>query len=256
MLPTTVQVPDSLWFNRSLCEGAKALWCYLRLVRQQRFTFKALRTAVGICQNSLLKYLRQLAEGGWLSWTRVTLRTVECHLLTQQGRTIALPSDLILDPNVPDAAKWLWGLIGRIKSAFHYEEIIKQTGYCQETIAKYLKRLSNDEWLKGTVHRVMRRAQFVMEALNPCAMGRQAEVDALELGMALAKKLEGYSLGQYLLARMVKSITAPGTLVLENSQPVGLDNARTGGRLHYDLFLPAYKLALRLISPQGCEPQL
>lgn len=250
MLPTTVQVPDALWLDHALPEGAKALWSYLRLVKRRRFTFKELRTAVGVCQNSLLKYLRRLAEAEWLNWSKTGLRSIDCQVLTRQGRTIAIPSDLILEPKLPAPAKWVWGLIARQKSAFHYKELIKQTDYCHETIAKYIKALSEAKWLEGLVQRVMRRAQFIMQALNPVAIQRQTSIQTLQRGMELARLRKGYSLGQYLLARMVETSAAPGTMIFENAEPVGLTNPVTGGQMHYDIFLPDYRVAIEFHGPQ------
>lgn len=249
-----VQVPDSLWSNNSICEGAKVLWCYLRLETPQRFSFRTLRAGVGVCQNSLLKYLRQLKEAGWLSWTRIGLRTIDCQILTRRGPAISIPTDLLHDRKLPHAAKWVWGVINRTKSHLHYKELIRQTGYCQESIAKYIQQLTESRWLQGTVQRVMRLAQFALQVLNPLELKRQQELNTLKLGMALAKEQKGYSLGQYLLARMARVITAPNTLLIENAELVGLDNPETGGRMHYDLFLPQYRLALEYHGRQHHEP--
>ena len=64
--PLEVRVPDLLWKDRGLTEGARYLWCYLWMLRDicSRFTFAELRQGTGLSQHSLLRHLNVAGPQG------------------------------------------------------------------------------------------------------------------------------------------------------------------------------------------------
>lgn len=254
MRALVVEVPDLLWKDARLSEGAKVLWCYLRSGTVRRYTFRELRSAVGISHNSLRTYLHDLGETGWLVWRKSSLRSLEFQvneLITEERITV--PMELLLDCRMPHSAKWLWGVLHRTDSGLDYERLQQLSGCCHESITHYLTRLISHKWLVGDVQRIAQRVQFNLKAVNPFQIQRDAELADLERDLAIAKQRSGYSLGQCLMAHMVR-VLSPGTLLLENAEVPGLKNLRTGYPLQYDLFLPAYGVALEFQGPQHEGP--
>jgi hypothetical protein len=244
-------VPDALWKHEGLDEGAKLLWCYLRVVRSaDPFTFRSLREAVGICQNSLLKHLRRLEGAGWLEWIRVSRHRLTCKPKWRGGGpTLLLSTDILFDNRLCDPARWLWGVIERLGTSFTYETLEKNTGFCRESLIKYLGQLTKHGWFSGVTSRVARKIAFAPGVLNPLELKRNQEL--LELGrkMDAARIRPGYSLGQYLMAKMVQFLSK-SDILLENAALIDMDNPETGGRLLYDLYLPEHRLAIEFNGRQ------
>jgi len=127
--------------------------------------------------------------------------------------------------------------------SFRYDWLHEVTGYSRPTLVRHLHILRATRRLVGHERRVDHCAVFELRACNPFEEQRKADIADLEQGMATARRTQGYSLGQYLLARMVKFRLAYGT-VMENVEVTGLDNPATGGRMHYDIFIPEFKVAI------------
>lgn len=255
MRPTEVTMPDQLWRNRGLTDGAKALWCYLYARAETKlFGCAELRRALRISQNSLLRYLAVLEEHGWLRQRKAALRKVIIHLTRPTGSGgLRVPTDLLLDRNISRPAVWVWCVIRRHGASFGYTWLQNMTGYTQPSISKYLRQLRAAGWLTGSASRNNRFVEFHLKAHNPVKAQRQAEIAELERGVAVARRRKGYSVAQYALARMVKLRLAQGTVV-ENAELTGLGNPKTGGQMHYDILIPEYKVALEFQGPQHFGP--
>jgi len=248
--PLEVRVPDLLWKDRSLTEGARYLWCYLWMLRdtQRKFTFAELRRGTGLSQRSVLRHLDALANRLWLRYTR-TGRSVQVQpLWPRSSRYIVLVDDLLLDHTLPHAARWVWGVIRRLGRRFSYRMLMKHTGYSHNSLTKYLRLLRSKGYLSGTVCRVGRRKAFDYTSGNPAEERRLAALAKFEKSKSLVEQWKAYSWGQFLFARKVEMLT--GAVVIENGAASCLDNPETGGRMQFDLFLPKYHVALEFQGPQ------
>lgn len=249
--PSRIGVPNALWKDRSITPGAKILWCYLRTTRKTRnqFRFRELREAIGVCQNSLADYLDQLESAGWLRVVERRRYSITCEARWKgQGPSIGMESDILFDARLPDQAKWLWGLIAQQVKPFTYELLERETGFCRETLVKYLRLLADLGWIEKHRSWSNRRVQFKAVALNPAAERRAAEVAEKERGYALANR-PGYSRGQHIMTEKVEFLVPDGELI-KNAEMVGLLNPETGGQMHLDLYLAKYKVALEFHGPQ------
>lgn len=250
--PTRVWIPDSLWRDRTLPHNAKLLWAFLRIAQRTRkeYRFAELREAIGVCQNSLLAYLKALKEAGWLLATPVNRYTISFNAVwRRKGPAIVLPSDILFDVRIPEPAKWVWGLIDRRKKPYTYGYLEAVTGYCRESLVKYLGVLREHGWIENGKTRVNRRVQFPAGTYNPKAIQRKRDLEELNRGIALAATRKGYSVGQFLMARMVHFLV-PHILPVENAEMMGLCNRETGGQMRLDLYLSEYKVALEFHGPQ------
>lgn len=248
--PMEVHVPDLLWKDRSLPEGARYLWAFLWMLRiiGRRFTFAELRDLSGLSQHSVVKYLNQLTERGWLEYCR-SGRTVEVRLLWPVACDILkLQDDILLDRSLPHAARWVWGVIRGLDRQFTYQMLMERTGYSRNSLIKYLRVLSESGYLEGAVRRIARKKHFAFAAENPAEGRRREEVAVFEKDKSLVGQKPGYSFGQFLMARKVELRT--GTYVVENGELNYLVNRKTGGRLQYDVLLPKYNAALEFQGPQ------
>ncbi|MBP2017734.1 DNA-binding MarR family transcriptional regulator [Symbiobacterium terraclitae] len=251
-----ITVPDRLWTDRSLPEGAKLIWCYVSALSHMRseFTLKELRQGVGISLPSLHKYLDLLSRAGWLIYERVGLRVVRCQVVgPEDGPRLTVPSDILFDPSLPRGACWTWGLILRMGGRFEYQELRKATGYSQDTLGKHVRALIAHRWLVGGPHRKARRVIYSFRGANPHAVRRARDLRELELGLQTARITPGYSQGQYILARMLREMY-PGVEISENQQITGLDNLETGGRMHFDIYISEHRLAIEFHGNQHAGP--
>jgi len=251
-----VRVPDRLWTDRTMPEGAKLVWCYILALAHLRseFTFKEMRQGAGISLPSLHKYLDRLSKAGWLTYERVSLRVVRCRaVVPEDGPCLILPSDILFDRRLPRGACWTWGLISRMGGRFEYRELRAATGYSQDTLGNHVKHLIKNRWLVGGPHRRGMRVIYTFRGANPHAIQRAQERRELELGLQAARSTPGYSQGQYVLARMVRELF-PEVEVLENVEITGLDNIETGGRLQVDIYMPSHKLAIEFNGSQHAGP--
>lgn len=251
-----VTVPDRLWADRSIPEGAKLLWCFICALAHLRgeFTLKELRQGVGISLPSLHKYLAVLSRAGWLIYDRVSLRVVRCQIVGPGGGPhLILPSDLLFDRRLPRGACWTWGLIFRMGGRFEYRELQKATGYSQDALSKHVRELIAHRWLVGGPSRKARRVIYTFRGANPHAVKRAQELRELERGLQAARTTPGYSQGQYLLARLIR-VMFPGVEILENVEITGLDNVETGGRMHVDIYLSGPRLAVEFHGSQHAGP--
>lgn len=251
-----VSVPDRLWTDRSIPEGAKLVWCYIASLSHLRseFTFKELREGAGVSLPSLRKYLSLLSRAGWLACERISLRVVRCEIAGAMTRPcLVLPTDILFERRLPRGACWTWGLIGRLGGRFEYRELRHATGYSQDTLSKHVRALIAQRWLVGGPQRRARRVIYNVRGANPRAVRRAQDLQELERGLQVARNTPGYSQGQYLLARLIQEMY-PGLEVLENAEIAGLDNVETGGRLQVDLYVPDQKLAIEFQGHQHAGP--
>jgi len=248
-----VSIPDALWRTRRLPDGAKVLWCYFRTVGDAQITFKQLRQITGLAQNSILKYLRQLSERGWLRYRR-DQHTLTCNAVWHQGRpAFRLPVDLICDRRVPAPAKLIWGAISGLPSVLSYEDLARKTRYSRNTVAKYMNLLLETRWLRGEATRVARRKRFQIRPANPHHERRQADLDQFQRAKKLAARRIGDSVGQLYATYMV-SFLVKEDIILSNAQPWGLVNPKTGARLQLDILLPLSRVAIEFQGPQHERP--
>ena len=251
-----VTVPDSLWADRSLPEGAKLIWCYMQALVHVRteFTPKEIALTTGVSLPSLHRYLHALELLGWLVVDRVGLRRLDCEVHTRdEGPHLILPSDLLFDRRLPRGACWVWGAIGRAGGQFDYGTLAQLTGYSRETVASCTGALIDSGYLVGGSSRIARQTIHRYRGANPHAVRRALEVQDLSNGLRVAKETPGYSQGQYILARLIK-LMSPGINISENAELTGLDNAETGGRMHCDILLPDQKLAIEYHGNQHAGP--
>jgi len=251
-----VTVPDRLWADRRIPEGAKLVWCYVSALAHQRgeFTLKELRQGVGISLPSLRKYLATLSRAGWIACERISLRAVRCRTLgSERGPHLTLPSDILFDPRLPRGACWTWALILRMGGRFEYRELRKFTGYSQDTLSRHVRELIAHRWLVGGPTRKARRVVYTFRGANPHAVRRAQELRELERGLQAARSTPGYSQGQYILARMLREMF-PGLEIFENVEITGLDNIETGGRMHVDIYISSHRLAVEFHGSQHAGP--
>lgn len=249
-------VPDRLWADRTIPEGAKLLWCFVVALMHVRseFTFKELCTKVGISLPSLHKYLDVLSKAGWLLYERMSLRVVRCQPLgLENGPRLILPSDLLFDSRLPRGACWTWGVIFRLGGRFEFKDLARMTSYSQDTLSKHIRQLIACRWLIGGPQRQGPRVVYTCRGANPHAIKRAQELRELERGLQAAKNTPGYSLGQFILAHLIREM-CPGVTVLENVELTGLANIDTGGRMHCDLLLPDEKIAIEFQGNQHAGP--
>jgi len=248
--PLETRVPDLLWKDRSLTEGARYLWCYFWMLRDtcRKFTFAQLRRGTGLSQRSLLRHLDALKERLWLQYSR-TGRSVEVQpLWPRSSRWIVLVDDLLLDHTLPHAARWVWGVIRRLGRRFSYRMLMKHTGYSHNSLTKYLRLLQEKGYLSGTTGRVGRFKAFDLTSTNPAEDRRIAALAQFEKSKSIVEEWKAYSWGQFLLARMVELLT--DAVIIENGAASCLDNPETGGRMQFDLFLPKFNTAIEFQGPQ------
>jgi len=251
-----IHVPDRLWTDRTLPEGAKMVWCYFRALIDFRtvFTLKEIRSTVGISLPSLHRYLGVLQRTGWITFDRIALRKVRVAVqVPEDGDYLTLPSDIIFDHDLPRGACWTWGVIFRLGGRVTYQDLRRATGYGADKLRDHLKELVGNRWLVGGSVRKARKTTYVYRGANPHAVKRAAEVRDLEAGLDLAKRTPGYSAGQFLFARLIRAM-APGIRMIENAQITGLDNPETGGRMSCDLFFPDHNLVVEFHGHQHKGP--
>lgn len=251
-----VTVPDRLWSDRGIPQGAKLLWCYICALSHVRdvFSLKDLRTKVGISLPSLHRYLATLEKSGWLTCERTGLRTVRCGVhVRADGSHLILPSDVLFDLRLPRGACWTWGLIFRLGGKFDCQALRKATGYSQDTLAKHIKALVDGRWLVGGPRRERRRTTYSFRGANPHAVKRAQEVRELDRGLQVAGETPGYSKGQYILSRYFK-VMCPGVRMIENAELPGLENIDTGGRMHCDIYFPVQEVAVEFHGSQHAGP--
>lgn len=256
--PTEVHVADLLWKDRTLSEGARFLWSRLWLrddtrSRLVQFTYAALRQLLRFSQSSLIKYIRDLEERGWLRVSRTSRYTVELQACWPRPcKFLVIPEDILLDRHLPDAARWVWGVIRRMGQRLDYQQLMELTGYCHNSLTKYIRILQERGWLVGLTCRVARRKAFDLKAENPPEAKRQKALARLWLSKRVTDQWEGYSFGQFLAARMVELRTQ--TRVIENGAHNFLDNPETGGRMQIDLFLSKHDVAIEFQGLQHKQP--
>jgi len=248
--PMEIHVPDLLWKDRSLPEGARYFWAFLWMLRPvgRRFTFADLRDLSGLSQHSVVSYLRKLEARGWLEYVR-SGRTVEVRLdWPVSCGFVRIQDDILLDRELPHAARWVWGVIRRLGHEFTYELLKEQTGYSRNSLIKYLGALADKGYLEGTVKRISRRKHFEYSVGNPAEARRREELALFEMDKAQVECKQGYSFGQFLMARKVELRT--DTYVVENGEVNCLVNRKTGARLQYDVLLAEHRVALEFQGPQ------
>lgn len=253
MFSPAVSVPDALWRDWRVSDRAKMLWCYLRTTGNTQLSFKQVRQSTGFAQNSILKYLQELSQSGWLDYRR-SRHSFTFKTIWKRGRpAFRLPVDLICDREIPAAAKLIWGAITRFQGAFGYDELIRQTRYSRNTLAKYVNLLLRKRWLRGDAARADRKKRFRIKLANPHHERRQADLDLFHRAKKLAKKRIGDSIGQ-LYATYMTFLLVPEEIIISNAQPWGLVNPRTGAKLQYDILLPRSRVAIEFQGPQHDRP--
>jgi len=251
-----IGVPDRLWTDRTIPEGAKLLWCFVAAVAPVRseFTFKELCAEVGISLPSLHKYLGILSRAGWLASERVSLRVVRCRsMAADTGPRLILPSDLLFDRRLPRGSWWTWAVIFRLGGRFERKDLMRITGYSHDTLSKHIRALTAHRWLIGGPQRRGARVVYTFRGANPHAVRRAQELRELERGLQVARSTPGYSQGQFILANLIRAM-CPGVTILENVELTGLANIDTGGRMHCDLLVPDAKLAVEFQGSQHAGP--
>jgi hypothetical protein len=216
---------------------------------QRLFTYAALREATGFSQNSILKHLEVLEGKRWVRVERKSRYSVSVEpLWPLPSPAIRLPEDVLTDHTLPIGAKWVWGAIRRLGSSFNYAVLMELTGYSHNTLTKYLSLLQERRWLVGTACRVSRRKTFTFSTNNPPEETRQEALRALLRFKAVTEQWREYSTGQFIMARIIELLT--GTDTMENGAPNFLHNYETGGRMQYDLYLTAFRIAFEFQGPQ------
>lgn len=251
-----IHVPDRLWADHTLPEGAKMVWCYLCALIHTRtiFTPKEIYRMVGISRHSLHHYLDILQAAGWLTFDRPALRTIRVALHTpRDGGYLILPSDVIFDLRIPRGACWTWGVIFRLGGQFTHQDLRTATGYSSDKLRRHIQHLTAHRWLVGGPQRRANKTVYVFRGANPHAVKRAAELRELERGLRVARETPGYSAGQFILARMIRAMS-PGIRMIENAELTGLDNAETGGRMHCDLLFPDHNLVVEFHGYQHAGP--
>jgi len=245
-----VHVPDLLWKDRKLPEGARYLWAVLWMLRVvgRCFSFSDLRRFTGLSHRSVVKYLRELANHGWLHYARVGRKVEVSVLWPVECAFLKLQDDVLLDHSLPHAARWVWGVIRRLGEQFTYGLLIELTGYSHNSLTKYLRMLSGSGYLVGTVARVSRRKHFDYTAGSPAEVRRQEELEVFWREKSLVDLKPGYSFGQFMLARMVELCTHDH--IVENAEMSCLQNRKTGGRLQVDVLLTHHSAAIEFQGPQ------
>lgn len=250
-----LNIPDPVWANASLSEGAKILWCHMNMnrSRQETYTYKRLRESVGICHNSITKYLRQLTECNLIEYKRDGSTIQYTIVVPEHSSAISLPTDLLFASTIPHGAKWVWGVIRRLGQCGNYQLLCKLTSCCHESLLRYLDHLLTTNWIAGNIRKQGRRFRVQARAVNPVEEKQRADIAHIEARLALAASQAHYSKGQCLMALMVKAIAVPSEQ-LQNVKMTGLENNLTSGPLELDLYIPAYKVALEFQGPQHDGP--
>lgn len=248
--PQELHIPELLWRDRALTEGARYLWCYLwMLVDVRTFTYAELRRGTGISQHSLLKYLRQLTEAGWLRCTRTSLRTVTVEVLWPRTcEFLRLPADILLDRRLPHPAKWVWAVIRRLNGEFDYQLLGELTGYSRNSLIKYIRALQKRGWLSGQPRWRAKRKWFDPKVENPRENRRVEALQNFLRAREAALKRQHYSVGQFYSVQIIEMLTQ--ARLVENRAASWLDNEATGGRLEYDVLLIDYNAAFEFQGPQ------
>ena len=217
------------------------------------FTYAALRRLLAVSQSSLIKYVRELEANRWLLINRTGRYTVELQAAWPLPcKVVVLPEDILLDRALPHAARWLWGVIQRLGPGYTYQQLIALTGYCHNSLTKYIGILQDRGWLGREATRVDRRKVFGGEVKNPPEEKRQEALKAFLLSMQVAVDWAGNPRGQFLMSRMVELRTQTHTV--ENGAANYLDNQQTGGRMQIDLLLTKHGVALEFQGLQHKMP--
>lgn len=247
---TEVAVPFQLLNDKELTDSARMLWCYLRAIRkhQPRLTWAELRRATGMPQYRLKQHMINLDELRWIQFDPLGVREFECHASWRGTRAFTIPVDLVLDRRVPHGAKWLWVQIREL-GEFDYPKVQQVMRCSRKSLTKYIQCLIQCGWLVGEVRRSGPRKVFKFETLNIVEENRHADVQDFYEGLRIARSKERYSVGQYILKCIVATLVVD-ELLIEHGELLGLVNPFTGGRLHYDLLLPASRVALEFQGPQ------
>lgn len=181
-----VQIPDLLWKDASVQDGAKVLFCYLlaQSPEPERLTYREIVHKTKISPNSLRTYLIELEANGWITWRRTGRDALTYQVLYRPGGTsIFLPTELLFDEYLPHGAKWVWGLIRRIRAPFDYETLQSAVTYSRSSLTKYLHMLKQRGWLSGERRWLKGRAQFNLLPVDPYAAHREQEILDLERAM-------------------------------------------------------------------------
>jgi len=258
--PREVHVPDELWQDRTLPEGAKHFWCMLRLMRESRpasriltTTFGELRAETGVSRNSISKYLTVLQSTGWLRVTRPGRSRLEIAIGWPQGaRLLRLPEDILKDRKLPHAARWIWGVIRRHGQQFDYGRMKELTGYTHNTLTHHLKLLRQRGWLEGEHSFVARCKHFLLVAANPVETRRQQELAKFLKAAQYVERTDRYSWGQFLTEQIV--LLRTGGHVVRNGAGSWLANDEMGAWLECDVLLPKYKAVIEFQGPQHDGP--
>lgn len=258
--PREVHVPDQLWRDRTLPEGAKHFWCVLRLMRETRLgsrilvtTFSELRVETGASHNSIIKYFEVLESAEWLRVTRLGRSRLRVEIGWPRGASfLRLPEDILKDRKLPHAARWIWGVIRRHGRQFDYRQLMELTGYSHNTLTHHLKLLREQGWLEGDHRFAARRKRFDLAVANPPEERRQAELAKLLKAAQLVERTDRYSWGQFLTEQMV--LLRAQAHVVRNGAASWLANDETGAWLECDVLLLKHKAVIEFQGPQHDGP--
>ncbi|WP_374712503.1 hypothetical protein [Symbiobacterium terraclitae] len=258
--PREVAVPDALWQDRTLPEGAKYFWCKLRLLRDARpasrtliTTYTELRVETQVSHNRINEYLIALESAGWLEVTRLGRSRLQVVIRWPRGVSfLRLPDDILRDHELPHAARWIWGVVRRLGQPFDYGQLIALTGYSHNTLTHHVKVLREREWLQGEHRFMARRKLFSLVVANPLESRRQAELARFLKAAQLVERTNRYSWGQFIAEQMV--VIRAGAHVVRNGAASWLANDDTGAWLECDVLLHKHRVVIEFQGPQHDGP--
>lgn len=255
-----ILIPDALWKDSALHEKARWLWCYLWAHRAEKreYTFRELLDAVGTTKGTLVKHLNQLAGRGWLCWEQLDHTRLRVDANRQHGGPcISLPRELVDEPRLEHAAKWLWGLIRRLNGPFNYDTLRQESPWRQTFRLDWLLgQLEQWGWLLGDDSGPSRKARKRLDErvpVNPVALRRESEMQQLLRALDEARAISAEELACVLLANVVLNV-ADGCPVFRDVSPEGFVCPETGERLRFDVFLPKQRVAIDLQRPEHDLP--
>lgn len=253
---TVVKVPARLLVDRRLTASAKVLWTVYQLGGQEnQVSPELLQAQSGLSRPTVLKGLAQLAMAGWLTLTTLSgdqgsaapppshdqAPSLTTAPPCPTHRKARLPLDLLLDQQLSNQAKVLYGILQLSPRSFTYAQLITLTGLTDKTVHQAVRQLEAHGWVQLTQQNKFSPVHYSL--LDPISPLRESDISLAKRRLAFQHD-KGEAIMREFLSLIVES-----TNFEDNATPGWLINPDTNEELQLDRFYPP-SVAFEFNGPQ------